>query len=173
MIFRRFPTTFRRFPKIFQNCPKDQTNVPEHFPKISENFRRCPKITEDFRGRPEDVSMIHQRRDKPDVTEINDIFSCEDIISSHVRISYRFYQFVTTRYTTDFYIIKWHNFGLMYFHFRSMRISFISKVTRVHKAMPVENNTSLCSTILVVFLEFIPVDRTEISHMKTPQNSSR
>ena len=27
-------------------------------------------------------------------------------ISSHVRISYRFYQFVTTRYTTDFYIIK-------------------------------------------------------------------
>jgi len=34
-----------------------------------------------------------------------DIFTCEDIISSHVRISYRFYQFVTTRYTTDFYII--------------------------------------------------------------------
>ena len=27
-------------------------------------------------------------------------------ISSHVRISYRFYQFVTTRYTTDFYIIN-------------------------------------------------------------------
>ena len=26
-------------------------------------------------------------------------------ISSHVRISYRFYEFVTTRYTTDFYII--------------------------------------------------------------------
>ena len=28
-------------------------------------------------------------------------------ISSHVRISYRFYEFVTTRYTTDFYIINW------------------------------------------------------------------
>ena len=27
-------------------------------------------------------------------------------ISSHVRISYRFYEFVTTRYTTDFYIIN-------------------------------------------------------------------
>ena len=27
-------------------------------------------------------------------------------ISSHVRISYRFYQFVTTRYTTDFFIIN-------------------------------------------------------------------
>ena len=33
------------------------------------------------------------------------ISSREDIISSHARISYRFYQFLTTRYTTDFYII--------------------------------------------------------------------
>ena len=45
-------------------------------------------------------------RDKSDVSEIINIFTCEDIISSYVRISYRFYQFVTTRYTTDFYIIK-------------------------------------------------------------------
>ena len=30
-------------------------------------------------------------------------------ISSHVKISYRFYEFVTTRYTTDFYIIMAHN----------------------------------------------------------------
>ena len=61
MIFRRFPTTFRRFPKILQNISEGQTDVPEHFAKTSENFRRCPKIAEDFRGRPEDVSMIHQR----------------------------------------------------------------------------------------------------------------
>ena len=33
---------------------------------------------------------------------------------------------------------------------------FISKVTRVQKAKTVANNTSLCSTILVVFLEFHP-----------------
>ena len=33
----------------------------------------------------------------------------------------------------------------MYFHFRSMRISFISKVTRVPKAMAVANDTSLFS----------------------------
>ena len=39
--------------------------------------------------------------------------------------------------------------------------------------MTVANNTSLCSTILVVFLEFIPVDRAEISHKNIPQNSSR
>ena len=61
MIFRRFPTTFRRFPKIFQNCSEGQTNVPGHFLRISENFQRFPKIAEDFRGRHEDVSMIHQR----------------------------------------------------------------------------------------------------------------
>ena len=61
----------------------------------------------------------------------------------------------------------------MCFHYRSVRISFISKVTRVHKAMTVANNTSLCSTILMVFLEFIPVDRAEVSHMNIPQNSSR
>ena len=52
-----------------------------------------------------------------------------------------------------------------------MRISFISKVTRLHKAVTVAN--SLCSTILVVFLEFTSVDRAEIPHMNTPQNSSR
>ena len=53
-----------------------------------------------------------------------------------------------------------------------MRISVISKATRVHKAMTVANNASLCSTILVVLLEFIPGNRAEISHMNTPQNSS-
>ena len=48
-----------------------------------------------------------------------------------------------------------------------MRISFIRKV------ITVANNASLWSTILVVFLEFILVDRAEISHMNTPQISSR
>ena len=46
-----------------------------------------------------------------------------------------------------------------------MRISFISIVTRVHKATTVANNTNLRSTVLVVILDFIPVDRAEISHM--------
>ena len=47
-VFDDFPKISDHFPKIFQNCPEDQTNVSEHFPKISENFRRCPKIAEDF-----------------------------------------------------------------------------------------------------------------------------
>ena len=61
---------------------------------------------------------------------------------------------------------KWHNFDLVC-------ISSMRKVTRLHKAVTVANNTSLCSTILVVFLEFTSVDRAEISYMNTPQNSSR
>ena len=64
-VFDDFPKISDHFPKILQNCSEGQTNVPEHFPKISqkipEDVRRFPKIVEDFRGRPEDVSMIHQR----------------------------------------------------------------------------------------------------------------
>ena len=104
MIFRRFPTTSRRFPKIFQR-PDERSRT---FPRISEDARRLPKPFE------EDPKMFrcytnafkHNLRDKLDISEIIDIFTCEDIISSHVRISYRFYQFLTTRYTTDLYIIN-------------------------------------------------------------------
>ena len=63
-VFDDIPKISDHLPKIsqdFQNSSEYQTNVPEHFPRISENFRRCPKIAEDFRGRPEDVSMMHQR----------------------------------------------------------------------------------------------------------------
>ena len=63
-VFDDFPTISDHFSKIYQNCPEGQTNVPEHFPiisEISEHVRRLPKIVEGFRGRPEDVSMIHQR----------------------------------------------------------------------------------------------------------------
>ena len=39
----------------------------------------------------------HNLREKLVISEIIDTFTFEDIISSHVRISYRFYEFVTTR----------------------------------------------------------------------------
>ena len=54
-----------------------------------------------------------------------------------------------------------------------MRISAISQVTRDLKAAIAANDTSLCSTILVVFFGCIPVDQAEISHMNRQQNSSR
>ena len=67
---------------------------------ITSSFKKS-LIVEQFQGN----YLKYNLRDKLDITEVIDIFTCENIISSHVRM-YRFYQFVTTRYTTDFYIIK-------------------------------------------------------------------
>ena len=109
-----FPKISDHFPKISEDFPKLSLRLDErleHFPRISENF---PKMSEDFRRLPktfeEDPNMFrsytnefkYNLRDKPDVTEIIDIFTYDDIISSHVRISYRFYQFVTTRLPLTF-----------------------------------------------------------------------
>ena len=56
------------FPKISDHIPKISEDSPKYFWRpdgcsrtFSENFRKFPKIAEDFRGRPEDISMIHQR----------------------------------------------------------------------------------------------------------------
>ena len=61
MIFRRFSTTFRRFSKIVPKARQMFPNIFQEFLKISEDVQRLPTIAEDFQGRPEDVSMIHQR----------------------------------------------------------------------------------------------------------------
>ena len=76
-VFNDFAKLSDHFPKIFKNCSEGQT--------FSENFRKLDKL---------------------DISEIIDIFTCEDVISSTLRMSYCFYQFITTQYTTDFYIIK-------------------------------------------------------------------
>ena len=88
MIFRRFSTTFRRFPKIFQNCPEDPV---ERFRTFSENFREFPKMSKNFRRLSRKTRRCFDDtqtnlsttdlRDKPHVTEIIDIFTCEDIVS--------------------------------------------------------------------------------------------
>ena len=117
-VFDDFPKISDHFPKISENFPKLFRRPDERSWTFSENFRKFPKVSEDCRRLPktfeEDPKMFrwytnefkYNLRDKLDVSEIIDIFTCEDIISSHVRISYRFYQFLATRYTTDFYIIK-------------------------------------------------------------------
>ena len=46
-VFDDFPRISDHLPKILQNCSEYQTNVPEHFPKISEDFRRLPKTSEE------------------------------------------------------------------------------------------------------------------------------
>ena len=90
---------FRRFPKFFKNVSKARRTFPNIFPRVSENFRRCTKIAEDrrcFDDTPTNLSTIQE----------TNLISVKSSISSHVRISYRFYQFVITWYTTDFYIVK-------------------------------------------------------------------
>ena len=115
MIFRK---TSDQFPKISEYFPKLFWRPDERSRTFSENFRKLPKMSKDFRRLPktfeEDPKMFrwctdeykYYLRDKLNICEIIDIFTCENIISSHVRISYRFYQFVTIRCTTDFYIIN-------------------------------------------------------------------
>ena len=69
-----FPKISDHFPKISEDFPK-LFRIPDECSRtFSEHFRRCPKIAEDFRGRPEDVSMYTNQfkdnlRDKPDVIE--------------------------------------------------------------------------------------------------------
>ena len=60
-VFDDFPKISDHFPKISEDFPKLSRRPDERPRTFSENFLRCPKISEDFRGRPEDVSMIHQR----------------------------------------------------------------------------------------------------------------
>ena len=117
-VYDDFPKISDHFPKISEDSPKLFRRPDERSRTFSKNFRKFPNMSEDVRRLPktfeEDPKMFrwhtnefkYNLRDKLDITEVIHIFTCEDIISSHVRISYRFYQFVTTRYTTDFYIIK-------------------------------------------------------------------
>ena len=57
------------------------SNIFREFPKISEDGRRFLKLAEDFRGRPEDVSMIHQRIE---VLYETNMMSVKSSTSSHV-----------------------------------------------------------------------------------------
>ena len=60
-VFDDFPNISDHFPKISEDFPKFFRRLDERSRTFSENVRRLPKIAEDFRGRPEDVSMIHKR----------------------------------------------------------------------------------------------------------------
>ena len=60
-VFDDFPKISDHLPKISEDFLKLFRRPDERSRTFFEIFRRCPKIAEDFRGRPEDVSMIHQR----------------------------------------------------------------------------------------------------------------
>ena len=62
----------------------------------------------------------------------------------------------------------------MYFHFKSMRISFflvkLQESTKVRQSRTIQDYVS---PFWFCFLNFFPVDRAVISHMNRQQNSSR
>jgi len=60
-VFDDFPKISDYFPKIFEDSPKLVRRSHECCRPFSKNFRGLPKIAEDFQGRSEDVSIIHQR----------------------------------------------------------------------------------------------------------------
>jgi len=83
-IFDDFPKIsdhFPKFPKILQNLSKGHKNVTDHFPNISEDHRRLPKI---FKEDPKMFRSYTNKfkfnlRDKPDICEIIDIFTSDDM----------------------------------------------------------------------------------------------
>ena len=60
MISDHFPKIYDDFPKIFPKARPMFLNIFGEIPKIPEDVRRLLKTAKDFRGGPEDVSMIHQ-----------------------------------------------------------------------------------------------------------------
>ena len=93
-VFDDFPKISDHFPKISEDFQKLFRRPDECSGTFSEDFRKLPKMSENFLRLPKFFE------------EDPKIFEEDPKISSHVRISYRFYQFVTTRYTSDFYIIN-------------------------------------------------------------------
>ena len=60
-IIDNFPKISDHFPKICEDSSKSVWRSHERCRTFSEKFWRLPKITEDFRGRPEDISIIHEQ----------------------------------------------------------------------------------------------------------------
>ena len=81
------------FPKISEDFSKLFRRPDERSQTFSENFRKLPKMPEDFRRLPktfeEDPKMFrwytnefkYNLKHKPDISEIINIFTCEDIVS--------------------------------------------------------------------------------------------
>ena len=98
-VFEDFPKISDHFPKISEDFPKLFQRPDKRSRTVSENSRKFPKMSEDFRRLSktieEDPKMFrwhtnyfkYNLRDKLDISEIIDIFTCEDIVS-FLRICY-------------------------------------------------------------------------------------
>ena len=92
-VFDDFPKISDHYPKISKDFPKLFRRPDERSRAFSENFRKLPKMSEDWWRLPktfeEDPKMFrwytnylkYNLREKHDISEIIDIFTCEDIVS--------------------------------------------------------------------------------------------
>ena len=102
--FWRFSKDFRPlskdFPKLFRR-PDERSRT------FSENFQKFPKMSEDsWRLLGKTRRCFDDPQTNLSTIKETNLISVKSSISSHVWLSYRFYQFVITRYTTDFHITK-------------------------------------------------------------------
>ena len=107
-VFDDFPKTSNHYPRISEDFPKLSRRPDERFRTFSENsknFWRCPKISKDCPKTFEEHPRMFQWFTNEFKYNLRDklymwgyINACEDILS--------FLWFVTTRYTTDFNMIK-------------------------------------------------------------------
>ena len=85
-VFDDFPKNSDYFPKISEDFPKlfqarrTFPNIFRKFPKISERLRRLSRKTRRCLDDTPNESK-YNLRDKLDISEIIDIFTCEDIVS--------------------------------------------------------------------------------------------
>ena len=84
ILMKAFSMIFRRFPTLSEDF-SNSLRIPEHFQRLPKTFKEDPKIFRWYTN-----CFKYNLRDKLDTSEIIDIFTYEDIISSHVRISYVF-----------------------------------------------------------------------------------
>ena len=92
-VFDDFPKISDHFPKISEDFPKLFRRQDRRCRTFSENFRKFPKMSEDIQRLPktieEDLKMFRwytnyfkfNLGDKLGISEIIDIFTCEDIVS--------------------------------------------------------------------------------------------
>ena len=122
--FDDFPKISDHFPKIFEDFPKLFWRPDERSRTFSENFRKFPKISEEFRRfsktTEEDPKMFRWYNNL-DISEIIDIFTCEDTVSFllicyHSVYHWLLYNKMVSVWHIDqdifIYILRWCNIWL-------------------------------------------------------------
>ena len=90
--FDDFPKISDDFPKISEDFPNLFRRLGEHLRTFSKDWRRVPKVAEDFRGGSNDVSIIQHHLwvlfKRLGSYSNGNLKTCDNLIFSHVKILY-------------------------------------------------------------------------------------